>query len=52
MTTKFIASLAALVLLAALWLGFAYLMRDTAFVGGILGWGLLGFIFVTWAVME
>lgn len=44
MTTKFIVSLVALVLLTAIWLGFAYLMRDSAFVADILGWGLVGFL--------
>lgn len=51
MTTKFIAALLACVFLAAAWLGFAYLMRDSALVGGILGWGLLAYLLTAyWAL--
>lgn len=52
MTTKFIVSLLAVVLLATIWLGFAYLMRDSAFVADILGWGLVGFLLTAyWLLM-
>lgn len=53
MTTKFIATLLALVLLAAVWLGFAYLMRDSGIVTGILGWGLIGYMLTAhWALVA
>ncbi|MEV0616143.1 hypothetical protein AB0I81_22710 [Nonomuraea sp. NPDC050404] len=53
MTAKFIASLAALVLLAVLWLGFAYLMRDTGLAPSILGWGLIGYLLTAyWALAS
>ncbi|MDX3111390.1 hypothetical protein [Nonomuraea angiospora] len=53
MTTKFIATLLALVLLAAVWLGFAYLMRDSGLAPGILGWGLIGYMLTAyWAIVA
>ncbi|RCG16208.1 hypothetical protein DQ384_40120 [Sphaerisporangium album] len=46
MTGRFIAALVAFVLLVLAWLGFAFLMRDTPLITGILGWGLAGVIVV------
>jgi hypothetical protein len=53
MSTKFIAALLACVLLAAVWLGFAYLMRDTGLASSILGWGLIGYLLTAyWALVA
>jgi len=42
MTPRFIACLMTFLLIVLAWLSFAYLMRDTAFIADILGWGLFG----------
>ncbi|MGR6922601.1 hypothetical protein ACU635_50820 [[Actinomadura] parvosata] len=53
MNTRFIAAMLGLVLLAGVWLGFAYLMRDTGLAGGILGWGLIGYLLTAyWALIS
>lgn len=46
MTARFTTSVAALILIVTGWLTFAYLMRDSILIGGILGWGLPGVLLV------
>lgn len=52
MTTRFIASLSAFLVLVFAWLGFAYLMRDSGILAGILGWGLFGILIAGYFLMA
>ncbi|MER7063972.1 hypothetical protein [Streptomyces albidoflavus] len=52
MTARFIACLSAFLLLVLAWLTFAYLMRDTGLIAGILGWGLFGILITGYFLMA
>ena len=52
LSARLVACLVAFILITAMWLGFSYLMRDTALVGSILDVGSLVILVVGFALYR